>query len=282
MAIPYTEPPLDLGLAWTDRGLGRRYGHTMQLWTGEGDPSEFSVAWKRAKPQLEACGYSWTRLASQELVPCFWRLPEPAPAEPARQAVEAALTAVAAEQAERARREEERVAAEVARCASRAIPIRRDLEEVVRSHAWQLRRQLSDAEALLASDAWREWDCEQAARLVTTARGNATRATSRLNAPSLPHWHERAADPAVQVAALEACRHLSALDLDWASDRNSAGWSQSTCWTGHALSERASLDQGATAHALALLHQHRRQLTDSLRAALFGEPETAPEPTLAL
>lgn len=282
MTVPYNEPPLALGLAWTDRGLGRRYGHTMQLWTGEGDSASFSAAWKRAKPELEACGYSWTRSEDQRLVPCFWRLPEPAPAEPARQALEAALAAVAAEQAERARREEERVATEVARCASRARPIRRDLEAIVSAHAWQLRRQLSDAEALLANDAWREWDCEQAARLVTTARGNATRATARLSGPSLPHWHERAADPAVQAAALQACRFLSDLDLDWAADRNSAGWSQSTCWSGHCLAERASLDQGAAAHALALLHQHRRQLTDSSRRALFGEPETAPETELAL
>ncbi|MFH6785002.1 MULTISPECIES: hypothetical protein [Methylobacterium] len=278
MSAPYNEPPIALGLAWTDRGLGRRYGHTMQLWTGEGDTSAFSAAWKRAKPQLEACGYS----SSQELVPCFWQLPEPAPAEPARQVIEAALAAVAAEQAERVRREEERAAAEVARCASRAIPVRRDLAGIVGSHPWQLRRQLADAQELLASEAWREWDCEQASRLVATARGNATRATTRLTAPSLPHWFERAADPAVQAAALQACRFLSDLDLDWASDHNSAGWSQATCWTGHALSEMAALDQGAAAHALAILFVHKKQLTDSSRHTLFGEPKRTPEPELAL
>jgi hypothetical protein len=282
MSIPFETPPIDVGLALTDQGLGRRYGHTMQLWTGEGDVTAFSAAWKRAKAELEACGYSWTRREDQRLVPCFWVLPEPAPAEPARRAVEAALAAVAAEQAERARREEERVAAEVARCASRARPIRRDLEEIVLSHAWQLRRQLADAQELLASDAWREWDCERASNLVTTARGNATRASSRLNVPSLPHWFERAADPAVRAAALAACRYLSSLDTDWASARNSIGWSSATCWAGHSLSERRELDQGAAGHALALLHLHRRQLTDSHRAALFVEPENAPEPALAL
>ncbi|AWB22549.1 MULTISPECIES: hypothetical protein [Methylobacterium] len=278
----YETPPLSLGLTWTGHGLGRRYGHQMNLWTAEGDASAFSAARKRAKPELEACGYSWTRLADQRLVPCFWQLPEPASAEPARQAVEAALAAVAAESAERARREAERVAAEVARCAARAIPIRRDLAAIVGSRAWQLRRQLSEAEALLASDAWREWDCERASNLVTTAVGNSTRAVSRLGALALPHWYERAADPVVQAAALQACRHLSALDLDWASDRNSSGWSQATCWSGHALSERASLDQGAAAHALAILHVHRKQLTDSQRLALFEEPEWTPEPALAL
>lgn len=274
-------PPIDLGLSWTSRGEALRYGHRMQLWTAEGDTTAFSAAWKRAKPAMENVGYSWTRVAGL-LVPCFWQLPEPGPVEPARQAVEAALAEAAAERAEKARRQADLLAQEIASCASRAAPIRRDLTDLVHHHAWQLGRQLAEARALLEDAAWREWDCRAAERLLSNARGNSVRAAHRLEGHALPHWHARAADPAVRIAALEACRYLSSLDTDWASDRNSIGWSQATCWSGHSLAERAELDQGAAGHALSLLHQHRRQLTDSSRRALFGEPEKASQPALAL
>ncbi|BCM81701.1 hypothetical protein [Methylobacterium indicum] len=258
-----------------------RYGHRLELWTAEGDTTAFSAAWKRAKPAIEDVGYSWTRLGSQ-LAPCYWGLPEPGPVEPARRAVEAALAEAAAERAEKARREADRIAAEVASCAPRAIPIRSDLTDVVRSHAWQLGRHLAYARTLLEDAAWREWDLRSAERLLSNARGNSVRAAHRLEGTALPHWHARAADPAVRVAALAACRHLSSLDTDWASDRNAIGWSSASCWAGHSLSERRELDQGAAGHALSLLHLHRRQLTDSQRHALFGEPEIPLQPALAL
>lgn len=274
-------PPIDLGLSWTARGEAMRYGHRLELWTAEGDTTAFSAAWKRAKPAMEDVGYSWTRLGSQ-LAPCYWGLPEPGPVEPARRAVEAALAEAAAERAEKARREAVCIAAEVASCASRARPIRHDLAEVVSRHAWQLGRQLAEARALLDDAGWREWDCRAAERLLSNARGNGVRAAHRLEGHALPHWHARAADPAVRAAALAACRYLSGLDTDWASDRNSVGWSSASCWAGHALSERRELDQGVAGHALSILHQHRRQLTDSWRLALFGEPERTPKPELAL
>ncbi len=267
---PYENPPIDLGLTWTDRGLGRRYGHQMNLWTAEGDASAYSAAWKRAKPAMEGCGYSWTRLASQELVPCFWRLPTPGDVDALRRAVEAAIAEAAAERAEKARLQADRVAAEIASCTSRAAPIRKELADVATRHPWQLGRQLSEARALLDDASWREWDCRAAERLLSNAKGNAVRAAHRLEGTSLPHWHARAAGPLVRAAALEACQFLSSRDADWAADRNDIGWSSATCWAGHALSERRELDQGTAGHALALLFQHRRQLTDSSRRALFG------------
>ncbi|WP_244625467.1 hypothetical protein [Methylobacterium mesophilicum] len=64
------------------------------------------------------------------------------------------------------------------------------------------------------------------------------------------------------------------MDSDWAAVENGRGWSQSTCWTGHTLSEREVLDQAEAAHALGLLHQHRRQLPDELCIVLFGSAPT--------
>ena len=260
-----------------------RYGHRMELWTGEGDASAYSAAWKRAKEPMTECGYSWTRLPTQELVPCFWLLPRPpGDVDALRRAVEAALAEAASERAEKARLQADRIAAEVASCTSRAAPIRKELADVATRHPWQLGRQLAEARRLLDDAGWREWDCRAAERLLSNARGNNVRAAHCLEGHAMPHWHARAADPLVRAAALEACRHLSSLDTDWAADRNSVGWSSATCWAGHSLSERRELDQGAAGHALALLHLNRRQLTDSHRAALFGGPEMASQLALAL
>ncbi|SDM56783.1 hypothetical protein SAMN05216360_102465 [Methylobacterium phyllostachyos] len=47
-----------------------------------------------------------------------------------------------------------------------------------------------------------------------------------------------------------------------------------TTWTGHTLSEMDALDQGEAAHALGILHGHRRQLPDPLCVLLFGSAPT--------
>ncbi len=101
------------------------------------------------------------------------------------------------------------------------------------------------------------------------AGANIERAETRLSRPAPAVWFARAADPAIRTAVLEGCRYISALDTDWASDRNGIGWSQATSWTGHVLSERDALDQGAASHALHLLFTHRKQLPPALRARIF-------------
>ena len=71
------------------------------------------------------------------------------------------------------------------------------------------------------------------------------------------------------AAALEGCRLLSALDQDRASKRNDLGWGQDDTGVGHLLAEREELTEREAAHALRLLHHHRRQLPAVIRSRAF-------------
>jgi hypothetical protein len=177
----------------------------------------------------------------------------------------------ASEREAKARREEERHVLDVAQTEIAAPPIRSALRTLLAERPWTLGRALTEARDLAAAESWTSWGLRSAERYLDNAAGNIRRAEERLGRPAPALWFARAADPAVRVAALEACQHLSSLDTDWAADRNSIGWSQATCWTGHVLSEREALDQGEAAHALALLQGHRLQLADELNVRLFGE-----------
>ncbi len=54
MSKPYENRRFPWALEWTAQGLSRRYGHTMRLWTGEGDVAAFSTAWKGPRPSWRA------------------------------------------------------------------------------------------------------------------------------------------------------------------------------------------------------------------------------------
>jgi hypothetical protein len=254
----------------------------MKLWTAEGDPAGFSALWRSHKSRLEHLGYSWTGLFGP-LVPCCWQLPEPADAEVIRGEIEAALAAVAAERAERARIAAEIEAADLARVAIEAAPIRTALAAVVADRPWLCGRNLAEARELVEEASWQAWQMRAAERLIANAEASDARAEARIRrGPRSPRCFELAQDPAVRSAALQACRLLSERDTDWAAIRNSQGWSQTTTWAGHALSERKELTVAEAAYALELLWGHKKQLTDSLRLALWGQAENAPEPALAL
>ncbi|GJE74958.1 hypothetical protein [Methylorubrum suomiense] len=124
----------------------------------------------------------------------------------------------------------------------------------------------------MAADSWTRWGLRAAERCLSNAEGNVRRAEERLGRPAPARFFALAWDEAIRASALEACRYISGLDADWAAERNARGWSQATTWTGHILSERAVLTRAEAAHALALLHQHRRQLSHDANVVLFGEP----------
>lgn len=73
---------------------------------------------------------------------------------------------------------------------------------------------------------------------------------------------------------------LSALDGDRASRRNGVGWGADDSAIGHTLSGRESLTPAEAAHALALLHHHRRQLPGPLLSQLFHPAAAGLQPAL--
>ncbi len=268
-----TRPPIDFGTDWTNAGTHRRYGHDLTLWVAAQPTLAFTDAYSRARGLMVGAGYSWTDRGHGEsrLLPCWWNTGVTFDADALRAEVDRVVAEAAAEREEKARREQERHERDVASTEISAPPIRAELARLLAERPWALGRSLTEARDLAALEAWTSWGLRAAERYLSNAKANVRRAAERLGRPAPALWFARAADPAVRVAALEACQHLSSLDTDWAADRNSIGWSQATCWTGHVLSEREALDQGEGAHALALLQGHRLQLADELNVRLFGE-----------
>jgi len=284
-------PPLTFVAVWTPVGVHRRYGHELSLWICPNAPQAWHDAYRGARGVMTGAGYSWSDRANATgtMQPCWWdtgiAFDEPA----LRAEVDRVVAEAAAVREKRARAEEERPAKDVADTAPLAAPVRAALARLCEERPWALQRSLTEARELAAMEAWTAWGLRSAERYLANAKGNATRAEERIGRTPPAVWFARAADPAVQSAALAACRFLSELDTDWAAVQNGAGWSQATCWTGHLLSERESLDQGEAAHAMALLHGHRRQLSDEANLAIFGEiptrrrrREAEGQPSLAL
>lgn len=283
-------PPIHFGVTWRPVGTHRRYGVERELWLCPDAPPSFSDAYRGARAVMVASGYSWTDRGTEHgvLTACWWGGGDPIDIDALAAAIAPVIGKASADRSERARLEEERIQAETARLATGAAPIRAELTKIVSDRPWMLGRHLTAARELLDLETWSVWGMQHAERHLRNARGNAERAAERLGRTPPAVWFAKAADAGIRAAALEACKDVSALDEDWASEANSIGWSQATCWTGHLLSEQDVLDQGKAAHALALLHGHRRQLSDDLNLALFGAvpsrrrrpvPDT---PTLAL
>jgi hypothetical protein len=81
---------------------------------------------------------------------------------------------------------------------------------------------------------------------------------------------ERARDPDVRAATHAACRHITGLDADLATERNQEGWSGSTSAYGHRLSALPELDADHAACAIKLLRKHPRQIPADLYVRIYG------------
>jgi hypothetical protein len=284
-------PPLDFGAVWTPAGTHRRYGHDLPLWLCREPTPAWHDAYRALRGALVGAGYSWTDRGHSEtrLIACWWNTGVTVNEVALSAEVDRVVAEAAAARDARARAEEERHARDIADTAPLAAPVRAALTALLAERPWALGRSLMEARELLSGEAWTSHGLRSAERYLANAKGNATRAAERLGRTPPATWFAKAADPAIRDAALAACRFLSSLDEDWAAVQNSAGWSQATTWTGHLLSERETLDQGEAAHALALLHGHRRQLSDEANITLFSEVPTRrrrreadDQPTLAL
>ena len=284
-------PPISFGTTWRSAGVHRRYGYDLPLYLCDEPPQAYSDAYRAARAEMTAAGFSWTNLGHKgaHLLPCWWDTGLPYDADALQVAADRAIAEAAARRDEQASREAQRLAAEVAAVAPAAALIREQLADMIADRPWALGRQLSEARDLVAMACWTWHGLRCAERHLDNAGGNIERAGERLGRIPPAAWYDRAADADVRAGALAACQVLSSLDTDWAAVRNSRGWSQSTCWTGHVLSERESLDQGEAAHALGLLHGHRLQLADELNLHLFGAaparrrpPAPADAPSLGL
>ncbi|WHQ72051.1 hypothetical protein [Methylorubrum extorquens] len=268
-----TSPPETFGTEWRCVGEHRRYGHTLPLWVAAQPTQAFRDAYSRTRGLMVGAGYSWTDKGHTEpqMLPCWWNTGIAFDADALQVEVERVVAEAAAEREEKARAERERHERDVASAEISAAPIRAALLALLNERPWALGRSLSEARDLAALEGWTSWGLRSAERYLANAAGNIARAEERLGRTPPATWFARAADPAVRVSALQACRFLSSRDEDWAAVQNGEGWSQATTWTGHTLSERKALDQPEAAHALGLLHGHRRQLSDEVCIACFGE-----------
>lgn len=149
------------------------------------------------------------------------------------------------------------------------------LAAIVATAPWQLGRALHEAAALVRDGLPDSFSVGRALALIRNADGVRERAEVALRRLPPEGWLRLAESANVRAAALEGCRLLSSLDEERASRRNDAGWGQDDTSIGHLLAEREALSRGETAHALRLLHHHRRQLSAVLRSRLF---DTVPGP----
>lgn len=272
-------PPIDFGVTWRPVGTHKRYGDALELWLCDEAPQLFQDAYRSIRGALTGAGYSWTDRGHDGpgMKACWWDMDVSVDVAALQAEVDGVVAEAAATREEKARAAAERLAAEVAEVAPRAALIRVQLSLLNKARPWAFGRQLTEARDLLDVENWNRGGFQYADRLLSNARGNVVRAAERLGQTPPAKWFARANDERIRAAALEACQFLSALDADWASERNGRGWSQATSWTGHLLSEREVLDQGEAAHALSILYGHRKQLPYRLAHTLFYRGLQCPE-----
>ncbi|BAR47336.1 hypothetical protein [Methylobacterium aquaticum] len=160
-------------------------------------------------------------------------------------------------------------------------PTQEALKALLRDHEWAFRR-LDEAHRFATSD-WLTAAQHQFARdILSDAQTVVRKVEERLATPAGEADLARAQDPDVRRDVHAACRILTELDQDRARDANGSGWGQDTSLVGHRLAEEQALTVLQAAHALKVVHKHRRQLPLALRERLFGwEPSfrrTLPPP----
>ncbi|KQU22272.1 hypothetical protein ASG63_22520 [Methylobacterium sp. Leaf94] len=270
-----TAPPIDFGPPWRHVGVRSRFGHAMELFALDETPLGYADAWRRAREVMVDAGFSWSdKTGPGRLMPCWWALPTDTDVGALEAAVAEAVAAGAAARAEEDAKREAARLAELARVAEISGPIRERLLEICRTRPWSLGRAYAEAIEHAHDDAWTQHGLNVAKDWVAAADATEARTEARLTGRGPAQWHERANDPDVRDAALAGLRHIAGMDEDWASDANGVGFSQVTTWAGHLLAARDVLDQGAAAHALGILWQHRRQLPPSIAQRALGiEPK---------
>ncbi|MBK3398114.1 hypothetical protein [Methylobacterium ajmalii] len=161
--------------------------------------------------------------------------------------------------------------------ATEIAPTQAALKALLRAHRWAFRRP-DDADRFAQETRLTAGQLRFARSLLSDAEHVVRRVEERLATEAGAEDLARARDPAVRRDVLEACRCLSSLDEDRATDANGAGWSQATSLCGHRLAEEQALTALQAAHGLRLVHRHRRQLPLALRERLYGwEPAFRPD-----
>lgn len=275
---PFDRPPLSLGLTFAPDYRHPFRGERVLLWTAPPANRSYELALKHRPNQMRRAGYTHFIVEARGMRPVWWPARCTASADELA-ALQADVDRLVAEDAAAAREDAERRAARVAEVAAAdraaaeaALP---RLAALVEQAPWQLGRALAEAAALAKDGITDSLSVGRALALIRNADGVRERAELALRRLAPEGWLRLAESADVRAAALEGCRYLSDRDGDRASRRNDAGWGQDDTGVGHLLSSRGELSREESAHALRLLHHHRRQLPAVLRSRLF---DTAPAP----
>ncbi|MET0430755.1 MAG: hypothetical protein ABW026_19955 [Microvirga sp.] len=281
---PLTEalPVGALGLAWRRVGERQTKGGLKTLWLADaGDESSYSRLYRADRDGMRELGFSWGGDRQGEYdKPVCWE-PQPAPSNDRFEAAFARADGIAREEEGRRAAEEAERRARVAENMARlwaqegeerlaAVSLLRDRMKAL-PWAWT-RSQRDKATAIFAEgDQPSASAAQMARRLVGTCDEMVARVTDRAQTERREKWWALAADPAIQLLVHSATKHLSAMDDDWATVSNDAGWSKAHTALGHVLSGLPRLGQCEASQALWAVHVHRRQIPDNMRRELFGE-----------
>ncbi|CAO4148337.1 hypothetical protein LPLAFNJD_LOCUS2674 [Methylorubrum aminovorans] len=274
-------PPQGFGLEWQPPRELMVSGVLKALWTAEAPSQDYDDA--LAGPEgrsLRNLGFSHDRLRGG--LPCYWEGVHSDPRQvecivnTALRGLDAYREKAARERAEKAERAAQAVAAAERRAAEdlalaeRAIAAARESLRI-QAWAWAVREDVKTAERHIARGpaGMERYQSEHLLDLVARAQANVDRALRAMEIPYEPEA-ERAADPAVQAAAHEGCRLLTARDADRAGVINKTGWGKTTTTRGHILAGLPALDVTLASHALRALRTHRRQLPPELDRQIFG------------
>ena len=272
------------GIEWEYRGCfqtgrGLRRLHKGKAWLREGCDYRAAVL---SQPELGKAGFTYdTENCGSRVLPVLWER-RGLDLDAVGALIRDALAGLPDWRAEQARLEEldrqavaqmreEREAREEAirTCPARAVAAARESLATM-EWAWARAADAARARELIAhGDGITYPNAQRLEELVRRATANVERAAASLAVPYEPEM-TLAVLPGVQAAALDACRVLTAMDADWASERNDAGWGKSHTVKGHVLAARESLDAAAASHALKALRRYRRQLPDELVNRVFG------------
>lgn len=267
-------PPEGLRLQWQAPRELRVSGVLKALWTAEAPSQDYDDA--LAGPEgrhLKTIGFSHDRMRSG--LPCLWEGPD-FDREQAAVLLNTAslgLTAhrerVARERAQAAAAAERRAAEDLA-LATRAIEAARESLRT-QAWAWAVRADVELAERRITRGAagLERYQSEHLLDMCKRAQDNIDRAMAAMTVAYEPEA-ERAADPAVQAAAHEGCKLLTARDADRAGVINKMGWGKTTSTRGHILAGLLALDATLASHALRALRTHRKQLPRDLELRVFG------------
>jgi hypothetical protein len=144
------------------------------------------------------------------------------------------------------------------------------LAEMMSTAAWAFGGRIDLADRFSREATLTRRQAEWASDILAGARAAVAAADARLATEAGAEALERAYDEGVRADLLAACRELSALDGDRCREANGRGWGAIASAPGHRLAGMTAFTPLQAAHAIALVHPHRRQLSPDLRERLFG------------